>query len=127
LYCNKKKIVFNQGDGKSDKCRYSFRQQQATDVNTDHCKEKKHHKGVVLFEAGYGNRLSHCGARSGAALTVHRTVIHSRAASIPYSISKRKSTTKVLSDCRKTVFRNQARHGFLSVLLNIWNKLNKKT
>ena len=34
--------------------------------------------------------------------------------------------TMNISDCRKTVFRNQARHGFMSVLFNIWNKMEKK-
>ena len=39
---------------------------------------------------------------------------------------KEKSHESVTSDCRKTVFRNQARHGFMSVLFNIWNKMEKK-
>ncbi|MBE6773352.1 MAG: hypothetical protein E7544_03905 [Ruminococcaceae bacterium] len=33
---------------------------------------------------------------------------------------------KMSSDCRKTVFRNQAIHGFMSVLFNVWNKIDKK-
>gem|GEM_PF-6175304 len=41
----------------------------------------------LFFGGELGIRLSHCGARSGAALDVPRTSIHSRAASNPYPLS----------------------------------------
>ena len=48
-----------------------------------------------LFGRGIGIRLSHCGARSGAALNVHRTFIHSRAASNPYYQNEIKKTPPI--------------------------------
>ncbi len=46
-----------------------------------------------LFGALEGTRLSHCGARSGSALNVARTFIHSLAASSPFCFMPIKNTT----------------------------------
>ena len=41
-------------------------------------KNKRHYKSTVIFGRGRRARFSHCGARSFAALDVHRTSIHYR-------------------------------------------------
>ena len=58
----------------------------------------------LFFGRSGGTRLSHCGARSGAALNVHRTFIHSRAASCPSYRKRKKSTNR--KGCRTSFGRS---------------------